>query len=64
MDDIPAEEDTGGADIDVAGPVIATVAATLANISTLEQTVLAIQQLGVRRINLGINLCLFFIFSR
>ena len=50
MDEMGAEEDTGGADVDVAGPAIATtISATLQKMSSWEQTVLAAQQLGVRR---------------
>ena len=43
MDEMGAEEDTGGVDIDVPGPAIATVAATIVKITTWEQTVLAAQ---------------------
>ena len=47
MDDIPAEEDAGGGDVAAAGPAIATVVNTLHKLTTWEQTLLALQQLGM-----------------
>eukprot|EP00092_Neocalanus_flemingeri_P051408 GFUD01059780.1.p1 GENE.GFUD01059780.1~~GFUD01059780.1.p1 ORF type:complete len:104 (+),score=31.16 GFUD01059780.1:89-400(+) len=48
MDEMGGEEDTGGTDIDMAGPdIVTTVSATLQKMSSWEQSVLAAQQLGI-----------------